>query len=287
MGEATGGRAGEAAEGADRSAGHVYRGLARAFAGAILFAFPLLMTMEMWWLGFAMDRDRLFLFLVFTLALLFPLSYFVGFERTGGGFEDALDAVIAFGVGAIASAAMLALFGIITPAMPVGEIVGKIAVQTVPASIGAILARGQLGSQHSDTDAKERAAGYPGQLFIMLAGAVYLAFNVAPTEEMVLIAFKMTGLHAIALIVLSVGVLHAFVFALGWQGTEPVPEGIGFRWLLVSRSIAGYGIALVVSLYVLWTFGRTDDASPAQIAMMVTVLGFPAALGAAAARVVI
>lgn len=287
MGEATGGRAGEAAEGADRSAGHVYRGLARAFAGAILFAFPLLMTMEMWWLGFAMDRDRLFLFLVFTLALLFPLSYFVGFERTGGGFEDALDAVIAFGVGAIASAAMLALFGIITPAMPVGEIVGKIAVQTVPASIGAILARGQLGSQHSDTDAKERATGYPGQLFIMLAGAVYLAFNVAPTEEMVLIAFKMTGLHAIALIVLSVGVLHAFVFALGWQGTEPVPEGIGFRWLLVSRSIAGYGIALIVSLYVLWTFGRTDDASPAQIAMMVTVLGFPAALGAAAARVVI
>lgn len=287
MGEATGGRAGEAAEGADRSAGHVYRGLARAFAGAILFAFPLLMTMEMWWLGFAMDRDRLFLFLVFTLALLFPLSYFVGFERTGGGFEDALDAVIAFGVGAIASAAMLALFGIITPAMPVGEIVGKIAVQTVPASIGAILARGQLGSQHSDTDAKERSAGYPGQLFIMLAGAVYLAFNVAPTEEMVLIAFKMTGLHAIALIVLSVGVLHAFVFALGWQGTEPVPEGIGFRWLLVSRSIAGYGIALIVSLYVLWTFGRTDDASPAQIAMMVTVLGFPAALGAAAARVVI
>lgn len=287
MGEATGGTVEEAAEGADRSAGHVYRGLARAFAGAILFAFPLLMTMEMWWLGFAMDRDRLFLFLVFTLALLFPLSYFVGFERTGGGFEDALDAVIAFGVGAIASAAMLALFGIITPAMPVGEIVGKIAVQTVPASIGAILARGQLGSQHSDTDAKERAAGYPGQLFIMLAGAVYLAFNVAPTEEMVLIAFKMTGLHAIALIVLSVGVLHAFVFALGWQGTEPVPEGIGFRWLLVSRSIAGYGIALIVSLYVLWTFGRTDDASPAQIAMMVTVLGFPAALGAAAARVVI
>lgn len=287
MGGATGGTAEEGAAGADRSAGHVYRGLARAFAGAILFAFPLLMTMEMWWLGFAMDRDRLFLFLVFTLALLFPLSYFVGFERTGGGFEDALDAVIAFGVGAIASAAMLALFGIITPAMPVGEIVGKIAVQTVPASIGAILARGQLGSQHSDTDAKERAAGYPGQLFIMLAGAVYLAFNVAPTEEMVLIAFKMTGLHAIALIVLSVGVLHAFVFALGWQGTEPVPEGIGFRWLLVSRSIAGYGIALIVSLYVLWTFGRTDDASPAQIAMMVTVLGFPAALGAAAARVVI
>ena len=34
-------------------------GLARAFAGAIIFALPLLMTMEMWWLGFYMVRHRL------------------------------------------------------------------------------------------------------------------------------------------------------------------------------------------------------------------------------------
>ena len=245
------------------------------------------MTMEMWWLGFYMDRLQLFLFLLFTLALLFPLSYFVGFERTGGSAEDALDAVVAFGVGAVASASMLAVFGIIDLSMPASEIVGKIAIQTVPASIGAIVARGQLGSQDSDTKRKEKKAGYPGQLFIMAAGAVFLAFNVAPTEEMVLIAFKMTYVHALVLILLSICVLHAFVFALGFPGTEKAPEGIGFAWLFISRSIAGYGIALIVSLYVLWTFGRTDGASLTQIVMMTTVLGFPAALGAAAARIVI
>lgn len=125
-----------------RSSGEFVRALGRAFAGAILFAFPLLMTMEMWWLGFYMDRDRLLLFLVFTLILLFPLSYFVGFERTGGWFENLLDSMIAFGVGAITSAAMLAFFGIISTGTPAGEIIGKIAVQTVPASIGAIVARG-------------------------------------------------------------------------------------------------------------------------------------------------
>lgn len=256
-------------------------------AGAILFAFPLLMTMEMWWLGFYMDRDRLFLFLLFTLLLLLPLSYFVGFERTGGIGEDALDALVAFGVGAVASTVMLALFGVIDRAMPASEIIGKIAIQTVPASIGAILARGQLGSTHSDTEAKEREAGYLGQLFIMLAGAVFLTFNVAPTDEMVLIAFQMSYIQALGLIVLSIGTLHAFVFALGFKGSERAPEGIGFSWLLISRTVAGYGIALIVSLYVLWTFGRTDGASLAQIAMMTTVLGFPAALGAAAARIII
>lgn len=263
------------------------RGLTRAFAGAILFAFPLLMTMEMWWLGFYMGRIQLFLFLVFTLILLIPLSYFVGFERTGGSVEDVIDAIVAFAVGAIASAMMLALFGIITLSMSPSEIVGKIAIQTIPASIGAIVARGQLGTGDSDTEAKERRAGYPGQLFIMLAGAVFLAFNVAPTEEMVLIAFKMTYVHALVLIAGSICMIHAFVFALDFKGTEKQPEGVSFTWLLVSRSVAGYGIALVVSFYVLWTFGRTDGASLAQIAMMTTVLGFPAALGAAAARIII
>jgi uncharacterized membrane protein len=39
-------------------------GLARAFGGAILFSFPMLMTMEMWWLGFYIDPFRLALFIL-------------------------------------------------------------------------------------------------------------------------------------------------------------------------------------------------------------------------------
>src|SRR5687767_3474728 len=36
-----------------------FRGLARAFGGAVLFSLPLLMTMEMWALGFALERAKL------------------------------------------------------------------------------------------------------------------------------------------------------------------------------------------------------------------------------------
>ena len=263
------------------------RGLARAFAGALIFSFPLLMTMEMWWLGFYLDRLRLLVFLIWTFLLLVPLSYFVGFERTGTLSEDVLDSFVAFAVGAIASAVLLTLFGILTAEMPWSEIIGKIAIQTVPASFGAVLARGQMGSGEGETKRKERKSGYPGQLFIMTAGAVFLAFNVAPTEEMILIAFKMSAWHALALIALSIFVLHAFVFALGFRGEESLPERMGFTAGLVSYSIAGYGIALIVSLYVLWTFGRTDGASIGEIAMMTTVLGFPSALRAASARLII
>ena len=45
-------------------------GLARAFGGAIIFGIPLLMTMEMWFLGFYLDRGRLLLFLVLNFFML-------------------------------------------------------------------------------------------------------------------------------------------------------------------------------------------------------------------------
>ena len=46
----------------------------------------------------------------------------------------------------------------------------------------------------------------------------------------------------------------------------------------------GYAIALSISLYILWTFGWTDGLALTQLVKEMTVLGFPAALGAGAAR---
>lgn len=262
------------------------RGLARAFAGAIIFGFPLMMTMEMWSLGFYMDRSRLVLFMVLNMALMVPLSRFIGFEETHLWIEDVLDALTAYGVAIIASATMLAVLAIITVAMPIEEILGKIAIQSVPASIGAIVARGQLGSE-TDERAENDRSSYHFELVLMTVGALFLAFTVAPTEEMIAIAFKMTPWHALALVALSVGALHAFVYALDFAGQEKLPEGMT-RWTgILVYSLAGYGIAIIVSVYVLWTFGRTDGAAFGQIAHMVSVLAFPAALGAGSARLIV
>ena len=38
--------------------------LARAYGGAVLFLFPILMTMEMWWLGAYLDGTRLALWVI-------------------------------------------------------------------------------------------------------------------------------------------------------------------------------------------------------------------------------
>ena len=119
----------------------------------------------------------------------------------------------------------------------------------------------------------------------MAAGALFLAFNVAPTEEMVLIAYMMGTWQTFALAVASLLLLHTFVYTVGFGGQENY--GGGFFSVLLRFTIAGYAIALLVSLYVLWTFGRTDSVGLFVIAQMTIVLGFPAALGAALARLII
>lgn len=264
-------------------------GLARAFGGAIIFGLPNLMTMEMWFLGFYLDRPRMLLFLLVNFGILVGLSRFSGFEETASLKEDLLDALAAYGVGVIASAATLSAFGILMPGMSLSEIIGKIAVQSVPTSFGAMIARKQMGGSddEEEQDVAERRAGYGWQLFLMVAGALFLAFNLAPTEEMILIGFKMTPWHGLALVLATVVILHAFVYGVGFAGQEEPPEGSGFWRLFVFYTVAGYGVALLISVYVLWTFGRMEGADLGQIASMTAVLAFPAAIGAAIARLVV
>ena len=272
-------------------------GLARAVGGAIVFGLPLLMTMEMWWLGFTMDRTRLALLLVVTVPVLVGLSHLSGFEETNGLREDVVDAFVACTVGFVVGAGVLALFGLLRPGKPLGELLGMIALQAVPGSIGALFAQSQLGPQQGGAGnagsaggadgRRRRDTGYGGQLFLMAAGALFLAFNVAPTEEMVVISYKMTPWHVLALAVASLVVMHAFVYALEFSGQERIAPGAPVWRVFLRFTIVGYAIALLISAYVLWTFGRLDDTSWGERVTASLVLGFPAAVGAAAARLIL
>lgn len=257
-------------------------GLARACAGALIFGFPLLMTMEMWELGFYIERYRLALFLAVIVLVVFGLSRFAGFRDDTDIYDDALDTLAAMLVGVVISTLLLLLFGLIGPGLSLREAVGMVAIQAAPASMGAMLANKQLQTRQEGAEKQDRA-GYLGQLFLMAAGALFIAFNVAPTEEMILIGFKMTPWHALVLIGLSLLVLHALVFTVGFAGQEKYASPL---LAFFHFTLAGYGVALLVSLYVLWTFGRLDGGLGDTV-LAAAVLGFPAALGAALARLVV
>lgn len=264
----------------EREGGDAYlRGLARGAAGALLFSFPLLMTMEMWEFGFHMGRLRLALFLAVTVGVVFGLSHYAGFRDTHNLADDALAALL---IGFAVSAALLVLLAILTTESSLREAVGMVTVQAAPASVGAVLANKQLQARPKGRSEEDRA-GYLGQLFLMGAGALFLGFNVAPTEEMILIGFKMSPWHALALIAVSLGALHALVFSVGFAGQESHESA---RLAFLHYTLAGYGLALIVSVYILWTFGRLDEGLSDTVRAVI-VLSFPAAIGAAAARLVV
>ncbi len=266
-------------------------GLARAFAGAVLFGLPLLMTLEMWSLGSSLPPGRIALFLGLALPVLVGLSYIAGFEPTFRLREDAVDAVIALGVGWAASATVLTLLGIVHAGMPLSDAVGRIALQAVPAAIGAMLSRSQLRGNGAETAAgreelRRRESTHGLELFTMGIGALFLALTVAPTEEILLLGYTMSDWMLVGLIAVSLVTMHAFVYALDFRGQAGVPEGTRHWSLMLRYTVPGYALALLVSLYVLWTFGRADAAAGSLVAITV-VLGFPAAFGAAAARLIL
>ena len=255
------------------------RDLARGAAGALIFAVPLLMTMEMWALGHAMDRPRLALFLASGLPLLFGLSWAVGLREGGGWLDHALETLTAVALGFGVSAAVLYAVGALRLDLPADAWLGQVALQSVPAAIGALLARRQLGSAR-----REAPRGYAAELFLMIVGALFLALNLAPTEEMVLIAWRLDAVQSVALLAATLGLMHAFVYGVGFAGQHehgrPVLAFFHF-------TLAGYGLVLLTCLYVLWLLGRTDGQGVHEIAALAVVLGFPAGLGAAAARLLV
>jgi putative integral membrane protein (TIGR02587 family) len=262
-------------------------GLARAVGGAIFFALPLFMTMEMWWLGFYMDRLRLALFVAVFIPVLVGLSHYAGFEETDRWSDDVRDAFVALFVGFSTSAFVLTLAGIVEFGMPIRETAGQITLAAIPASVGAALAEALLGSELPDDERKRRTMGYGGELFLMAAGAIFFAFNIAPTEEMMIVAIKMDGWRLVIAVILSLVLMHAFVYAVEFRGQHVPPEGTEAWSLFLRFTVVGYAVVLLMSAYVLWTFGRLDNSSLDYRMSATIVLAVPASLGAAAARLVL
>ncbi len=261
-------------------------GLARAFGGALLFALPILMTVEIWDLGLYIYPSRLALFLLLALPILIGFSWYSGFKSTQSFKEDIVDAFVAYGVGFCASAIALLLLAIIGRKTSSFGIVSMISLQAVPASMGAVLAQSQFGNYTKPEERKKEHAGYWGEIFLMIAGAVFFAFNLAPFDEVESIAYKMKPMKAAVLAVFSLLLMHALVYSFQFQGENSKAAPSILR-AIFQYTIVGYAISLIISLYMLWTFGRTEGLAVEQNLIHVIILTFPSTIGAAVARLIL
>lgn len=263
--------------------------IGRAAGGALIFSLPMLMTMELWNIGLYIERWKLLLFLCSSCPFLIVLARQMGFEETLSWSDAIWDSLIAVGVALLTCSAILYMLGIMTPGMDLDNVTGAVAVQLVPASIGALLARSQLGEGTTEdgADAGDVTETYPRELLMMAIGALFLALNVAPTEEMMLISYKIGYLQALVVVVVSLLIMHGFVFSLGFAGGSEVTDDLTTPRAFLFFTLPGYLISILLSLYLLWIFGSLEGLAMGAACKLVVVLAFPASIGAAAARLIL
>lgn len=274
-------------------AGESLREYGRGLAGGLLFSLPLLYTMEVWWSGFIAGPGRLLALLGVTLVLLLGYNRFAGMRRDASWIEVAIDSVEETGLGIVTAAAVLFLLGRIGPATSTGESLGKIIVEASVVAIGFSVGTAQLGiggerdaGFGTGREAPNALHGFLAELVVALCGAVLFAANVAPTEEVVLIAMETGPLRILGIAVLSLALAVVILFFIEFAGSRPVVH-IGGKLEVAVASAITYAVALVSSAAILWFFGRFDGVALELCIRQVVVLGLPASIGASAGRLLL
>lgn len=273
----------------------------RGIAGGLLFSLPLVYTMEVWWTGFVADSTRLLLAMIITIGLLLGYNRFSGMRPGVRLLDVIIDSIEEMGLGTVLAALILFLLGRITAGMTWQEILGKVVVESLIVSIGVSVGTAQLGmsqkrdeegessgSSQSGQESSSRSPHVLGQMVLAFCGAVLFAANIAPTEEIVIIAveastWKLLGLAALSL-AMGMLILHFSDFLGAHHAVASKSEGALLKLL---ESTAGYAVALLASAMMLWFFRRFDGMPLATCLSEIVVLGLAANLGASAGRLLI
>jgi putative integral membrane protein (TIGR02587 family) len=280
-----------------RTVNESLREYARGVAGGLLFSLPLLYTMEVWWAGFTTHPWRLAAYVAATFALLLGYNYYLGLRRDSSLAEVAVDSVEEMGLGLLVAFLVLWLLGRVALDQPAAEIVGKTTVEAMTVAIGVSVGTAQLGAEGEDEEDKGvegagRAAGggegpsFTGQVVLALCGAVLFAANVAPTEEIVMIAVESSAWRLLGMAALSLALGALILYYSEFSGSRRFVRFHARHDVLVG-TVVTYAVALCASAAILWFFGRFDGQALATCVGQTIVLGVAATLGASAGRLLL
>ncbi len=276
------------------------RDLLRAVAGGSIVGMPLLYTMEMWAHGMTLSESHLLLLLAATLLVNFVFCYLSGFRVECSVMGAAMESVTSVGIAIVLSAVILALIGEVDLSMSRVAVFGKIMLQAAPVSIGIAFASPQMEgrSRTGEDSGSEKPASGPElspsdhqlqvdlrEFAAALAGSTVFALNLAPTEEITLIAGRLSPLQLLAILGFTGLLCYVILFASEFREHRVHVESLVQH--PVAETILTCGISLAVAAALLYLLGeRSSLAHPATFAASVATLGLPAIIGGAAGRLI-
>lgn len=277
--------------------------LIRGASGGFLFGIPLLYTMEVWWIGSYTEPPLMLGILAATFIVVFWLNRTDGFRQLSPDrpVEALMDSVEALAIGILCVTVILILLREVNATTPLNEALGKIVLEGMPFAIGVALARsilagGREGSANEQPGSQfSTSATYPityndtlADAGATLIGTIFIAFNIAPTDEVSMLAAAMSPPWLIALMAASLLITYGIVFVAGFTTQQRRLQQRGaFQHPLVETVIA-YLIALGAAALMLWVFHRLGSSDPWTLWLKyILILGLPAAIGGAAGRLAV
>lgn len=273
---------------------------ARGIAGGLLFSFPLLYTMEVWWAGFIASPAQLLIMVMVTYLLLLGYNRYAGM-RPGVSWRSVfIDSVEEMGLGIVLAFGVLFVLNRIQfGEMSIDEIMGKIVVEAMAVSIGVSIGTAQLGGaddeaeEENEVQAEAKEAGWRTGLrskvslvVLALCGSIVVGGNVAPTEEVLVLAIGARPVHILLMAVLSLAMSMVVVYFSDFKGTGQHRQG-DLAFAITLDTCLSYLTALAASAFLLWFFGRFQGVSFEVAFAQCIVLGVLSSLGASAGRLLI
>ncbi len=184
----------------------------RGASGGFLFGIPLLYTMEVWQIGSTAKPPEMLVILAVTFIIIFLINGTAGFRKRQADppLEAAIDSVEAISMGIVCSAGILILLRRITLEIPLNAALGKTIFESVPFSLGVAVANEFISGGRKDKSGSEQDKSSQNQnrlnatladLGATLIGALFIAFNIAPTDEISMLSSAISAPWLLAIMV--------------------------------------------------------------------------------------
>jgi putative integral membrane protein (TIGR02587 family) len=275
----------------------------RGACGGFLFGIPLLYTMEVWWIGSRAKPQQMMIAIALMFIVVYLLNQIEGFRKRrykGLAHQAVMDTVEAIAIGLACSTFVLLLLRELTLETSLKESLGKIIFESVPFAFGVALANQFLGDNsngegqepnqgNSTTNKKgdELNATFT-DLSATLIGATVIAFNIAPTDEISMLAAATSPPWELAMIATSLVISYGIVFQAGFSDQQKRKQQKGIFQRPSSETIVSYLVSLLAAAFMLWFFQKLTFSDPWTMWLDHTLmLGLPATIGGAAGRLAI
>lgn len=281
-----------------------FEDIIRGASGGFLFGIPLLYTMEAWWIGSYTEPSLMLLIIGLTFLIVFLLNRTDGFRqlKPDRPLQALMDSIEALAIGILCVTCVLILLREVTPDTSLDESLGKIVIEGVPFAIGVALARSILKGVDTDEqtetnpqheDSAHQSANAPpnatlADIGATLVGTIIIAFSIAPTDEVSLLAAAASPPWLIAMIIASLCISYCIVFGAGFTTQQKRVQTQGVFQHPLTETVISYLISLTAAACMLWFFHRLDPFDPWTLWLkQALILGLPATVGGAAGRLAV